>query len=154
MAQGELASSPGRDFRMIDEHLAASSQDLTDAFWAEGDFPPREGVIVHPLIDGRAAMLAMCRAFLSAKNYILLAGWDIRADLYMVRGDDARMGPDGSPEQEALLVSLREEGLSDEALALWAEGNLRVSDVLGFAVRRGVKVGVLLWDSPSFGVHI
>src|SRR5512146_3296302 len=125
-----------------------------DLFWVPGDFPPREGVLVHPLIDGRAAMLAMCRAFLSARNYILLAGWDIRADLLLVRGEDARLGPDGSPEQEMLLTSLREEGLSDEALAQWTEGRLRVSEVLGFAVRQGVKVGVLLWDAPRMGVHI
>ncbi len=129
------------------------SRDVNE-FWARGDFQPRDGVQASPLIDGRAAMLAMCRAFLSARDYILLAGWDIRADLLMVRGEDARMGPDGSPEQEAFLAGLREEGLTDDALALWAEGRLRVSEVLGFAARRGVKAGVLLWDAPHLGMHI
>lgn len=123
-------------------------------FWASDDYQPHEGVLVHPLIDGQAAMLAMCRAFLSARNYILLAAWDIRADLLLVRGEDARLGSDGSPEQERLLTSLREEGLSEEALALWRDGRLRVSDVLGFAVRQGVKVGVLLWEGPRLGVHL
>lgn len=123
-------------------------------FWVPGDFPPRDGVHVDLLIDGRAAMLAMCRAFLAAQTYILLAGWDIRADLSMVRGSDARMGPDGSAEQIAFLARLREEGLSDESIMFWSAGQLRVKDVLGLAVRRGVKVGVLLWDSPEMGVHL
>lgn len=127
--------------------------DMSD-LWVPGDFPPRQGVIVHPLIDGRAAMLAMCKAFLSASHYILLAGWDIRADLEMVRGLDAHPGPDGSPEQVALFTRLRQEGLSEAALKLWADGRLRVSDVLGFAVGHGVQVGVLLWDAPRAAPHI
>lgn len=123
-------------------------------FWVEGDFPPRPGALVKPLVDGRAAMLAMCRAFLSAQRSILLAAWDIRADLEMVRGEDAHVGPEGSPEQNTLVDDLRKEGLSEEAVALWNNGRLQVRDVLGFAAQRGVKVGVLLWDSPSLGVHI
>ena len=55
-----------------------------------------------PLVDGHAAMLAMCQAFLSAKRYILLAAWDIRADLPMVRGEDVHVGAAGSPEQQKL----------------------------------------------------
>ncbi|HEY7850611.1 MAG TPA: phosphatidylserine/phosphatidylglycerophosphate/cardiolipin synthase family protein [Ktedonobacterales bacterium] len=123
-------------------------------WWAEGDFPVRAGVAGHPLIDGRAAMLAMCRAFLSAQQYILLAGWDIRADLQMVRGEDAHVGDDGSAEQSELIAELRKEGLSEEAIALWNASSLQVRDVLGFAAQRGVNVGVLLWDSPSLGVHL
>lgn len=124
------------------------------AFWAEGDFPTRPGVRVRTLIDGRAAMLAMCRSFLSAQRYILLAGWDIRADLLMVRGEDAHVGADGSAEQNELIEGLRKEGLSEEAVALWNAGRLQVRDVLGFAAQHGVKVGVLLWEAPQFGVHI
>lgn len=123
-------------------------------WWTEGDFPVREGVVGHALIDGRAAMLAMCRTFLSAKESILLAAWDIRADLLMVRGDDAHVGEDGSPEQNALIDGLRQEGLSEEAIALWSANRLQVRDVLGFAAQRGVKVGVLLWDAPNLGVHL
>ena len=137
-----------------DQQAPAAPRESRDQFWAPGDYPPREGVLVHPLIDGRAAMLAMCRAFLSARDYILLAAWDIRADLLLVRGEDARKGPDGSLEQQRLITGLREEGLSDEAMALWMDGRLRVSDVLGFAARRGVKVGVLLWEGPRLGVHL
>lgn len=118
-----------------------------EAWWAAGDFPARSGCKVEPLIDGRAALYAMCVAFLTAREYILLAGWDICVDLPLVRGGDVRLGPDGSPEQERLLSLLREQGLSDEALALWSAEQLRVVDVLGYAARRGVRVGVLLWDA-------
>ena len=123
-------------------------------WWANGDFPLREGCRVEPLIDGRAAMLAMCRAFLGARSYILLAGWDLRADLPMVRGGDARLGADDSRQQRALLAHLREEGLDDDAIALWSSERLRVMDVLGFAAGRGVHVGVLLWDAIHVGYHI
>ena len=124
------------------------------SWWATGDTPPREGCRVHPLIDGREAMHAMCIAFLRAQRFILLAGWDIQTNLLMVRGDDARAGADGSSEQEQLVEQLRAAGLSDEAVALWTSGQLRVVDVLGFAARRGVRVGVLLWDAYHLGSHL
>lgn len=129
-------------------------QTTTQAWWAEGDQPARDGCHVEPLIDGRAAMFALCRAFLGAKDYIVLAGWDIRADLPMVRGGDARLGDEDSHAQQRLIESLRSEGLDEDAIALWNSGNLRVADVLGFAVRKGVRVGVLLWDAMNLGEHI
>lgn len=143
-----MSYSSGRG--IIDINDALRVQD----WWASGDFPVRDGCRVEPLIDGRAAMLAMCRAFLGAKKFILLAGWDIRADLPMVRGGDARLGTDESRQQRTLLAHLREEGLDDEAIKLWSSEQLRVVDVLGFAARRGVRVGVLLWDAFHFGCHI
>src|SRR5690348_18369814 len=82
--------------------------------WAEGDFPVRSGCAVEPLVDGRAAMFAMCQAFLAAKRYILLAGWDISVELPMVRGDDTRLGADDSASQQALVASLRDVGRSEE----------------------------------------
>ncbi len=124
------------------------------SWWAEGDFPVREGCRITPLIDGHAAMLVMCRAFLAAKRTILLAGWDIRADLPMVRGDDVRVGEKGSVEQRALLDELRAAGLDEAALAFWDAGHVRVVDVLGFAVSRGVRVGVLLWDALDIASHL
>ncbi|HLY29746.1 MAG TPA: hypothetical protein VKQ36_01840, partial [Ktedonobacterales bacterium] len=133
---------------------STSTARSANALWAIGDFPPRDGNLVRPLIDGRAAMLAMCRAFLSAKHYILIAGWDIRADLPMVRGEDTHVGAAGSAEQRELVASLRAEGLSDEALALWDANQLRVCDVLGFAVAHGVRVGVLLWDALGIASHL
>jgi phosphatidylserine/phosphatidylglycerophosphate/cardiolipin synthase-like enzyme len=123
-------------------------------WWAAGDLPARDGCGVQPLVDGRAAMLALCRAFLSARQYILLAGWDLEADLPLVRGGDARLGDDDTPQQRDLIASLRREGLDDDALALWTAGRLRVVDVLGFAAQRGVRVGVLLWDAYHFGSHV
>src|SRR5487761_2594267 len=96
------------------------------SFWTEGDFPVRSGVQARPLIDGRAAMLAMGRAFLGARQSILLAGWDIRADLQMVRGEDAHVGEDGSPEQNELIEGLRKDGLAEDAISLWNAPNLGV----------------------------
>lgn len=125
-----------------------------DGWWASGDFPVRTGCRVRPLIDGRAAMLAMCHAFLAARHSILLAGWDIRAELQLVRGEDARVGADGGLEQRGVQAGLRAEGLDDAAIRFWNAQQLRVVDVLGFAVRRGVRVGVILWDAYHLGSHI
>lgn len=124
------------------------------SWWAVGDAPVRGGSGAHPLIDGRAAMLAMCRAFLTAKRFILLAAWDIRADLLMVRGEDVRLGDDMHPKQRALLAGLRAEGLDDAAITFWDTHPLRVADVLGFAVTRGARVGVLLWDAYHLNSHL
>jgi len=132
----------------------ATAQTADQSWWATGDFPPHEGCVVTPLVDGQSAMLAMCRAFLSAKQYILLAGWDIRSDLLMVRGEDAHVGDDDSTEQRELLESLRSEGLSDDAIALWNANKLRVCDVLEFAAQHGVQVGVLLWDAFHVSAHL
>lgn len=138
----------------MDTSLSGGAVEPRKDQWAAGDYPVREGVAGRPLIDGRAAMLAMCYAFLRAKEYILLAAWDIRADSEMVRGEDAHVGPDGSPEQNELIEGLRKEGLSEDAIALWSADRLHVSDVLGFAAQHGVKVGVLLWGAPNLGVHL
>lgn len=124
------------------------------SWWVAGDMPPRDGCRAEPLVDGREAMHAMCIAFLRARRFILLAGWDIQANLLMVRGDDARAGADGSPEQQRLVEQLRTSGLDDDAIRLWTSGQLRVVDVLGFAARRGVRVGVLLWDAYHLGSHL
>lgn len=147
-------------------HLLKRNSELTEpepvtgikpdvaTWWASGDIPARPGCRVRPLVDGREAMHAMCIAFLRAKQYILLAGWDMQANLLMVRGEDVRAGDDGSPEQLQLIEQLRNEGLSEDAIALWTSGLLRVVDVLGFAAQRGVRVGVLLWDAYHLGSHL
>jgi phosphatidylserine/phosphatidylglycerophosphate/cardiolipin synthase-like enzyme len=115
------------------------------AWWARADAPVRVATAAVPLVDGRAAMLAMCTAFLTARRTIWLADWDLHADLDMVRGRDQRAGPDGSPEQDALIARLRAAGLDADAIAQWTTGRLRVVEVLGFAARRGVDVRMLLW---------
>ena len=139
----------------IAQHTTAATTPGADTdHWATGDFAAHDGCRAQPLVDGQAAMLAMCRAFLSAKSYILIAGWDMRADLPMVRGEDTHVGAVGSDEQRALVASLRAEGLSDDALALWDANQLCVRDVLGFAAAHGVKVGVLLWDAIHVASHL
>jgi phosphatidylserine/phosphatidylglycerophosphate/cardiolipin synthase-like enzyme len=119
------------------------------AWWARGDTPMRVAETLVPLVDGRAAMLAMCLAFLTAQECIWLAGWNLQAGLELVRGPYQQAGEDRTPAQKALLELLHTAGLDEEALALWQQGQLRVEEVLGFAARRGVDVRVLLWDSWS-----
>ena len=143
--------------RQIQQTEDTPAGDIADqAWWALGDAPVRVAETLTPLVDGRAAMLAMCAAFLSAKETIWLADWDLHARLLMVRGRDQRAGADGSPEQEALVERLRAAGLDNAAIALWTAGQLRVVDVLGFAAGRGVDVRVLLWDpyDPRGSVHM
>ena len=127
------------------ERMSGPALEAAGAWWARGDAPVRVAAAVAPLVDGRAAMLAMCAAFLTARESIWLAGWDLHANLLMVRGPDLRAGRDGTPEQLALIQRLRAAGLDEEAIRLWRAGGLRVKDVLGFAARRGVDVHVLLW---------
>jgi phosphatidylserine/phosphatidylglycerophosphate/cardiolipin synthase-like enzyme len=126
----------------------------TSAWWTAGDFPPRDGCRVEPLVDGHAAMLSLCEAFLSAKRSILLGAWDIRADLPLVRGDDLSLNGEAAREEHGLLARLQNAGLDEEALTFWSSGKLTVADVLGFAVARGVRVGVLLWDGYQTGMHL
>lgn len=126
------------------------------AWWARGDAPVRVAESLVPLVDGRAAMLAMCAAFLTAKHRIWLADWDLHPKLLLVRGHDQRAGADDSPEQRALVGRLRAAGLDHQAIALWVSGRLSVLDVLGFAAERGVDVRVLLWDpyNPGGLIHL
>jgi phosphatidylserine/phosphatidylglycerophosphate/cardiolipin synthase-like enzyme len=110
------------------------------------DFAAHPLAMAVPLIDGQAAMLAMCVAFLQARTSIWIADWSIYARLRLVRGQDQRAGPDGSDEQYMLLDSLRAAGLDQDVIALWQADGLALVDVLGLSVRRGVDVRVLLWD--------
>ena len=130
----------------------ANGQQIND-WWAEGDTPVREHSRVTYLIDGRNAMFTMCRHFLAARKYIYLANWGLSADIQLVRGKDQRAGPDGSPEQEALVQELRAEGLGEPEIAFWTSQELTLQNVLGYAVRKGVEVKVLLWDSSIIFSH-
>ncbi len=143
--------------RQIQRTTRTPAGDIADqAWWALGDAPVRVAETLTPLVDGRAAMLAMCAAFLAAKETIWLADWDLHARLLMVRGRDQRAGADGSPEQQALVARLRAAGLDDAAHRPLDGWQLRVVDVLGFAAGRGVDVRVLLWDpyDPRGTVHM
>ncbi|HEX9069384.1 MAG TPA: phospholipase D family protein [Ktedonobacterales bacterium] len=102
-----------------------------------------------PLIDGHQTMLAMSRAFLAARSSIVLAAWDIRADLLLVRGVDTVAREDGTESEHASFQALADAGLSPEAIAFWNTQELTVGNVLGFAVSRGAQVKLLLWDAPG-----
>lgn len=133
---------------------ATNEQPLNERdWWAEGDTPVRRHSRVTYLIDGRNAMLAMCRHFLKARKYIYLANWGLSPDIQLVRGKDHRAGPDGSPEQDALMQELRTDGLDEPAITFWTTHDLTVQNVLGYAVSRGVEVKVLLWDCSIIFSH-
>lgn len=139
--------------RMYADNVLSTRQDTQDTstlpaadIRVQGDFAAHPLQAAIPLIDGRAAMLAMCVAFLRARRSIWVADWSIFADLKLIRGTDQRAGADDSDEQQALLARLRAAGLADDALALWQADQISLADVLGLAVRRGVEVRVLLWD--------
>jgi phosphatidylserine/phosphatidylglycerophosphate/cardiolipin synthase-like enzyme len=116
--------------------------------WANNDTPvhSRDSHVSY-LIDGRSTLFSLCCAFLKARSSIYLANWGMTAELELVRGKDHRAGPDGSPEQDALLALLRTEGLQEEEIAFWCTHPLSVEEVLGYAAGRGVDVKVLLWNS-------
>ncbi|MGH2507382.1 MAG: phospholipase D family protein [Ktedonobacteraceae bacterium] len=122
-------------------------------WWAEGDMPVRTDSQVIALVDGRHALWTMCLHFLTARTSIYLANWGITADMRIVRGTDQRAGPDGSPEQNALIAELQMAGLSNEDIAFWTTQDLTVRNVLGYAVRKGVDVKVLLWACPEVFSH-
>ena len=68
-------------------------------WWAEGDAPVRTKSRVTHLIDGRAALLTMCRHFVKAQHYIYLANWGMTPGMEYVRGSD-HLGKPGA--QDAL----------------------------------------------------
>jgi phosphatidylserine/phosphatidylglycerophosphate/cardiolipin synthase-like enzyme len=126
--------------------MPTPEEQLTANWWAEGDFPVRTDSRVTYIVDGRATMLTMCIHFLKARNYIYLGNWGMTPLMELVRGKDHRAGPDGSPEQEALLAWLRAEGLQEADITFWQSHDLSVQAVLGYAVSKGVDVRALLWD--------
>ena len=91
---------------------AANEQQLKN-WWAEGDTPVHADSQVAYLVDAHSTFLTMCRQFLMAHKYIYISAWGMTPLMELVRGKDQRAGPDGSPEQEALLAELRAEGLEE-----------------------------------------
>lgn len=130
-----------------------SAEQRGQNWWAEGDMPVREDSQVTALIDGRHAMWTMCVHFLNARKSIYLANWGISAHMLLVRGSDHRAGPDGSPEQNALIEELRAAGLSTEDIIFWCSQELTLQNVLGHAVKKGVDVKALLWACPEAFSH-
>ena len=78
-----------------------------------------------------------------ARKYIYIACWGVTPLMELVRGTDQRAGPDGSPEQEALLAELRAEGLQQPEIDFWCSHDLTVQAVLGYMVSKGVEVKAL-----------
>jgi phosphatidylserine/phosphatidylglycerophosphate/cardiolipin synthase-like enzyme len=124
-----------------------------NTWWAEGDTPVRADSRVLYCIDARSTLLTMCHRFLAARSYIYLAGWGMAPQMRLVRGTDHRAGPDGSPEQEALLDELRAQGLGEAEIDFWRSHELTVGAVLGFAASKGVQVKVLLWLGSKLFTH-
>jgi phosphatidylserine/phosphatidylglycerophosphate/cardiolipin synthase-like enzyme len=127
--------------------MSSPKKHIASDWWAEGDTPVRHHTTrVSYFIDGRFTMFSLCCHFLMARKYIYLADWGMTPSIKLVRGKDHRAGPDGSPEQEALLEDLRAEGLQEADIAFWSTHELTLQEVLGYAVSKGVEVKLLLWD--------
>jgi phosphatidylserine/phosphatidylglycerophosphate/cardiolipin synthase-like enzyme len=126
---------------------------MINNWWAEGDTPVRADSRVTYLIDGRTTLLTMCRHFLMAHKYIYLANWGITPTMKLVRGKDQRAGPDGSPEQEALVAELRAEGLREAEIDFWCSHDLSAQTVLGYMVNKGIEVKALIWECSNFFSH-
>ena len=122
-------------------------------WWAEGDTPVHADSQVTYLVDAHSTFLMMCRQFLMARQYIYMAVWGVTPLMELVRGTDQRAGPDGSPEQEALLAELRAEGLQQPEIDFWCSHDLTLQAVLGYMVSKGVEVKVLIWGSPEHFSH-
>ena len=122
-------------------------------WWAEGDTPVHADSRVAYLVDAHSTLLTMCRHFLMARKYIYIAAWGMTPLMELVRGTDQRAGPDGSPEQEALLAELREEGLQEPEIDFWCSHALTAQAVLGYMASKGVEVKVLIWSSSERFSH-
>lgn len=123
-------------------------------WWAEGDSPVHADSQVAYLVDAHSTLLTMCRYFLMARKYIYIAAWGMTPLMRLVRGADQRAGPDGSPEQEALLAELRAEGLQQPEIDFWCTHELTVQSVLGYAASKGIEVKVLIWSSSEHFSHL
>jgi phosphatidylserine/phosphatidylglycerophosphate/cardiolipin synthase-like enzyme len=123
-----------------------NKQTMTN-WWAAGDTLVHTDSRVTYLVDGRTAMLTMCLHALKARSYIYLANWGMTPGMELVRGADHRAGPDGSPEQRALIAWLWAEGLQEADIAFWCTHDLTVQAVLGYVVRKGIEVKALIWDT-------
>ena len=80
-----------RAIRRLNGHIP-DGETADQAWWAQGDAPVRVAETVVPLVDGRATMLALAAAALTARERIWLADWDLHVQLTMVRGRDQRAG--------------------------------------------------------------
>lgn len=133
--------------------MSAINEQPLKNWWAEGYTPVHANSQVAYLVDAHSTFLTMCRHFLMARKYIYIAAWGMTPLMQLVRGTDQRAGPDGSPEQEALLAELREEGLQEPEIDFWCTHDLTVQAVLGYMVSKGVEVKALIWSSSERFSH-
>jgi phosphatidylserine/phosphatidylglycerophosphate/cardiolipin synthase-like enzyme len=133
--------------------MSATHEQQLKNWWAEGDTPVHADSQVAYLVDAHSTFLAMCRHFLMARTYIYITAWGMTPLMELVRGTDQRAGPDGSPEQEALLAELRAEGLQEPEIDFWCSHDMTVQAVLGYMVSKGVQVKVLIWSSSELFSH-
>ncbi len=133
--------------------MSTTNEQHRSNWWAEGYTPVHADSQVAYFVDAHSTFLTMCRHFLMARTYIYIAAWGMTPLMELVRGIDQRAGPDGSPEQEALLAELREEGLQEPEIDFWCSHNLTVQAVLGYMVSKGVEVKVLIWSSSERFSH-
>ena len=133
--------------------MSANNEQPLQNWWAEGYTPVHADSQVAYLVDAHSTFLTMCRHFLMARKYIYIAAWGMTPLMELVRGTDQRAGPDGSPEQEALLAELRAEGLQEPEIDFWCTHDLTVQAVLGYMVSKGVEVNVLIWACSEMFSH-
>ena len=133
--------------------MSANNEQPLQNWWAEGYTPVHADSQVTYLVDAHSTFLTMSRHFLMARKYIYIAAWGMTPLMELVRGTDQRAGPDGSPEQEALLAELRAEGLQEPEIDFWCTHDLTVQAVLGYMVSKGVEVKVLIWASSELFSH-
>jgi len=134
--------------------MGVDNEQVMKNWWAEGDIPVHTNSRAAYFVDGRSAMLTFCLHFLKARKYIYIASWGMTPDLELVRGSDHRAGPDGSPEQDALVAGLRARGLEQADIDFWSTHDLSVQAVLGYAVSKGVEVKVLVWGGPEIPILV
>jgi phosphatidylserine/phosphatidylglycerophosphate/cardiolipin synthase-like enzyme len=133
--------------------MSAADEHQLKNWWAEGDTPVYTDSQVTYLVDAHSTFLTMCRHFLMARKYIYISAWGMTPLMELVRGKDQRAGPDGSPEQEALLAELRAEGLQEPEIDFWCSHDLTVQALLGYAISKDVQVNVLIWSSLEVFSH-
>src|SRR6266516_683554 len=133
--------------------MSANNEQPLKNWWAEGDTPVHADSQVAYFVDAHSTFLTMCRHFLMAHKYIYIAAWGMTPLMELVRGTDQRAGPDGSPEQEALLAELRAEGLQEAEIDFWCSHDLTVQAVLGYMVSKGVEVKGLMWACSELFSH-
>src|SRR6266566_4731452 len=107
--------------------MSATHEPHLNNWWAQGDTPVHDDSRVAYFVDAHSTFLMMCRQFLMAHKYLYIAAWGMTPLMKLVRGTDQRAGPDGSPQQEALLAELRAEGLEEPEIDFWCTHELTVS---------------------------